>query len=154
MKPIRISATAISAADTARVFDALADGASWPSWSIFDSVELERPGQGTPHGVGAIRIFVTKVSRAREEVVELIPGRRLSYILLAGLPLRDYRAVVELESTPSGGTQITWSASFFPKYWGTGWFWSVLLTRTLTTVSGQLAAAAQSQRSTAAVGAT
>jgi hypothetical protein len=37
------------------------------------------------------------VSRAREEIVELIPDRRLSYVLLSGYPFRDYRADVDLE---------------------------------------------------------
>ena len=97
MQQIRISATARSKADPARVFAILNDPPGWPSWSIFDAVELNRPGRDAPHGVGSIRTFVTKVSRAREEVVELIPDRRLTYVLLAGFPLRDYKAVVEIE---------------------------------------------------------
>jgi hypothetical protein len=57
--------------------------------------------------VGAIRVFITKVSRAREEIVELIPDRRLSYVLLSGYPFRDYRADVDLEPTGDGGTVIS-----------------------------------------------
>jgi uncharacterized protein YndB with AHSA1/START domain len=143
MRQIRISATATSKADAARVFAILSDAPGWPSWSIFDSVEPNRPGRDEPHGVGSIRTFVTNVSRAREEVVELIPNRRLAYVLLAGFPLLDYKAVVEIEPESEGGSRITWSAAFYPKYFGTGWFWSVLLRRTLATMSKKLAAAAE-----------
>jgi hypothetical protein len=56
----------------------------------------------------------------REQIVELVPARRFSYALLSGLPIRDYRADVDLE--PRGrGTAIRWHSSFTPKLPGTGW---------------------------------
>jgi hypothetical protein len=140
MGPIRISATAHSKADAAAVFGVLKDAPNWPCWSMFDAVELNQPGHDEPYGVGSIRTFITRVSRAREEVVELVPDQRLAYVLLAGFPFRDYRAVVEIEPEASG-SRVTWSCTFYPKYVGTGWFWSMLMRRTLRTVSAQLAAA-------------
>ena len=140
MAPITISATAHSIADAAAVFRVLKDAPDWPRWSMFDAVELNRPGRDEPHGVGSIRTFITRISRAREEVVELIPNRRLAYVLLAGLPFRDYRAVVEIEPETTG-SRVTWSCSFYPKYVGTGWFWAMVMRHTLTTLSAQLAAA-------------
>ncbi len=141
MRPIRISATAHSKADAATVFAVLKDAPDWPRWSMFDAFELNRPGRDEPHGVGSIRTFITRVSRAREEVVELVPNRRLAYVLLAGFPFRDYGAVVESEPAAHGST-VTWSCSFYPKYAGTGWFWSLVMRRTLRTLAAQLAAAA------------
>ena len=140
MHPITISATAHSKADAATVFRVLKDAPNWPRWSMFDAVEFNRPGRDEPHGVGSIRTFITKISRSMEEVVELVPNRRLAYVLLAGLPFRDYRAVVEIEPEPTG-SRVTWSCSFYPKYVGTGWFWSIVMRRTLRRVSAQLAAA-------------
>jgi hypothetical protein len=140
MHPITISATAHSSADAATVFGVLRDAPDWPRWSLFDAVELNRPGRDEPHGVGSIRTFITRISRAREEVVELVPNRRLAYVLLDGLPFRNYRAVVEIEPEP-GGSRVTWSCSFYPKYVGTGWFWAMVMRHTLKTVSAQLAAA-------------
>jgi uncharacterized protein YndB with AHSA1/START domain len=140
MHPIRISATAHSKADAATVFGVLKDAPNWPRWSMFDAVEFDRPGRDEPHGVGSIRTFITKVSRATEEVVELVPNRRLAYVLLAGLPFRNYQAVVEIEPE-TNGSRVTWSCSFYPKYFGTGWFWSMVMRRTLRTLSAQLAAA-------------
>jgi Polyketide cyclase / dehydrase and lipid transport len=143
MRRIRVAATAKSSADPARVFTLLKDGSTWPDWAMFDSFELARPGVHEPHGVGAIRVFITKVSRAREEVVELVLDRRLSYVLLSGFPLREYRADVDLEPTNNGGTSISWRASFYPKYFGTGWFWRLFMMRVLATTATQLASAVE-----------
>ncbi|TAL00043.1 MAG: SRPBCC family protein [Rhodospirillaceae bacterium] len=142
MKRIMIAATAKSGASPATVFALLKDGSTWPTWAMFDSFELERPGRQEPFGVGAIRVFKTRVSCAREEIVELIPDRRLSYILLSGFPFREYRADVDLEPTDGGGTAIRWRASFYPKYFGTGWFWRIFMALVLATIARQLASAA------------
>jgi hypothetical protein len=139
---LRAEAVARSSAAPAKLFALLQDGASWPEWTLFDRFELERPGHAEPLGVGAIRIFSTKVSRAREEIVELVPERRLSYVLLSGFPLRDYRADVELEPTEDGGTIIRWRSRFFAKYPGTGWFWQLFIQRVLERISRDLAVAA------------
>jgi hypothetical protein len=143
MAAIQVTARAQSKADVATVFALLQDGTTWPYWAMFDSFELERPGQSEPMGLGAIRVFITKVSRAREEIVELIPGRRLSYILLSGLPFRNYRADVDLAPTAEGGTSISWQASFDAKYAGTGWFWRLFMTRILRHTASHLAAGAE-----------
>ena len=139
----QVEVEAFSHAAPADVFRLLRDGSTWPRWSLFDAFELEREGAGDRLGVGAIRVFITRVSRAREEVVEVIPDRRLSYILLSGLPLEDYRADVDLSPTPEGGTIIRWRSRFRPKHAFLGWFWRGLMTRTLTDVARQLARAAE-----------
>jgi hypothetical protein len=99
---------------------ALADGASWPDWSPFESFELERPGDPPPEGVGAIRVFRKEGTTGRDQIVELVPGRRLGYVSLSGPPVRDYRAEIDLEGTGEG-TAIKWRASFHPRIVGTGW---------------------------------
>jgi len=140
---IAISATARSRAPADVVFGLLKDGATWPSWSMFDAFELERPGSGDPLGIGAIRVFKTRVTKAREEVVELIDDVQLSYVLLSGLPMKNYRADVALEPMPDGSTLIHWRARFDAKVIGTGWFWRMFMTNALSTVSRQLAVAAE-----------
>jgi Polyketide cyclase / dehydrase and lipid transport len=138
---IKAGATASSRANPAAVFALLKNCNTWPRWSMFDSAVLERAGDDEPHGVGAIRVFSTRVSRAREQVTELIPNQRLSYVLLSGLPLRNYRAAVSL--TPSGGgTLIDWTASFQCRH-GTGWFWRIFMNHILSSLAMQLAAAAE-----------
>jgi hypothetical protein len=117
-KAVEQTATTPARADV--VFGLLRDGATWPEWSPIDSYELERPARDEPEGLGAIRRFRTGRYLMREEIVELVPGRRFSYRLLSGLPVLGYRADVDLE--PNGnGTVIRWHASFVPEYFGTGW---------------------------------
>src|SRR3954469_15786152 len=122
----RISVRAQSSATPAAVYALLREGATWPTWSPLGSFELERPGAGEPEGLGAIRVFRTGRTVSREEIVELVPDRRFSYALRDGMPLRDYRANVDL--TPDGeGTPIHWHSTFTAERPGTGWLYRRLL---------------------------
>ena len=113
-----IDVTARSAADAQTIYRLLADGHTWPAWSPIDSF-TPGPDGHTPEAVGDIRLFRTGRTLSRERIVELVPGRRLSYELLAGLPLRGYRADVDLTPT-DGGTVIHWQSRFTAKVPGTG----------------------------------
>ena len=115
----QIEVTAVTAAPPERVFDLLADGTTWPTWSPIERFELEREGDPPPEGVGAIRVYRRGRTAGRDETTELVPGRRFGYRSLSGLPVRDYRGQVELEPR-EGGTQIRWSSSFEAKVPGTG----------------------------------
>ncbi len=109
-----------SAAPPEVVYRFLAEGATWPVWSPIDSFELQREGNSGGESLGAIRVFKTGRATSVEELVELRPDRRLSYILLSGLPIKDYRADVDIEPR-DGGTAIQWRSTFHPKIPGTGW---------------------------------
>jgi hypothetical protein len=136
---LEIDVSARSTADAATVYGLLADSSLWPTWAPLGSFELERPGQGTPTGLGAIRIFRTGTVKSREEIVELIPDRRLSYTLLSGLPLRGYRADIDL--TPErDGTAIRWHSRFTAAIPGTGWFYRWFLGRFIQRSADGLAA--------------
>jgi hypothetical protein len=111
------------------VFALLADGSTWPDWSPIGSFELVTPGDvtpgdGSPEGVGAIRIFHTGRIHSRERVVTAEPDETFSYELVSGLGVRDYRAVVTLRPSEGGnGTRITWRSTFRAKVPGTGWLY-------------------------------
>ncbi len=125
---LEIDVTARSDADPGTVYELLVDGAQWPSCSGLGSFELERPGEDEREGVGAIRVFRTGRVVSREQVVAAEPGRRFGYTLLSGMPLRGYRADIEL--TPDGdGTLIAWHSEFTAKYPGTGWLFRWYLHR-------------------------
>lgn len=142
MAPISIDVGAVSRGDPASVFALLKDGATWPRWSLFKGYELIRPGPSDdPLGLGAVRAFITQVSKATEEIVEVIPDRRLSYILLAGFPFVGYRADVDLAPAPGGGTAIRWRANFRARY--LSWFWKAFMTSALQNVATALARAAE-----------
>jgi hypothetical protein len=120
MRSRHIDLTVPTAAPRAAVYRLVADGSTWGRWAAVDSVELERPGDPPPEGVGAIRVLRRGRTTGRDLLVELVPDRRLRYRSLSGLPTRDYEGVVELEDAPGGGTTIHWRSSFLPKYPGTG----------------------------------
>lgn len=120
MKRQEIDVRVRSAAPPRAVFALLRDSATWPNWSPIDTFELVR---ATDDGVGEIRIFRTKRWSGtvvnREQVLDLVPDKSYSYTTLSGLPIRDYRADVEL--TPDGdGTRIRWHSTFLPKVPATG----------------------------------
>lgn len=114
-----IDQSAHSAADARTIYSMLLDRPTWPSWSALDSFAHETDGDDGPNSLHAIGTFTTGKTKSREEIVELIPDRRLSYSLLSGLPLPNYRADIDL--TPSGsGTDIRWHSTFNARF-GTGW---------------------------------
>ncbi|HEX4433795.1 MAG TPA: SRPBCC family protein [Acidimicrobiales bacterium] len=115
-----IEETVMTTADPGSVYNLLADGSTWPEWSPVDSFELIEPGDGTPEGLHAVRLFVTGRHRSRERVVTCRPGVAFAYELEKGLPLRDYRAVITLTPAAGGGTSITWRSTFRAKVPGTG----------------------------------
>ena len=146
MKVQHIAAEATTEATPADVWALLSDRSTWPSWSPLGSHAAVSPGaDGDPDGVGGIAEFVTGRTRVREEIVAREPLRRLSYRLLSGLPLRDYRAVVEL--APSGtGTRIRWSSSYRSSRPGLGWLYRIALTRVIRGTVAGLASAALARR--------
>jgi hypothetical protein len=119
-----IECEATTKAPPSAVFSLLADGSTWPNWSPISSFELVAPGDGSPEGVGAIRVFHTGRIHSRERVVTAEPDEIFSYELVSGLAVRDYRAVVTLQPSEGGsGTRITWRSTFRAKVPGTGWLY-------------------------------
>ncbi|GAA1665394.1 SRPBCC family protein [Fodinicola feengrottensis] len=136
---VRVEST--TTADPATVYALLRDGSGWPEFTPLGSYELVSAGTGEPTELGEIRIFHTGRFHAREQIVEMIENRRLSYVLLAGMPLRGYRADVDLEPTDSG-TLIRWHSTFDPKTFGTGWLYRTQLQGFIQKTADGLAARA------------
>jgi hypothetical protein len=118
-----------TAASPGVVHALLRDGAGWPAWSPLDSFSLESQAPDGGEGVGAVRVFRTGRHVSRERIVASEPDRHFAYVLLSGLPLRDYRADVELTPAASGGTEIRWRSVFRAKVPGTGWIYRWALGR-------------------------
>jgi hypothetical protein len=107
----------------------LRDGAGWPVWSPLGSFALESQAPDGGEGVGAVRVFRTGRHVSREQIVASEPDRHFAYVLLSGLPLRGYRADVELTPDQAGGTEIRWRSVFRAKVPGTGWIYRRALDR-------------------------
>ena len=88
------------AAPPSTVFEVLTDHRGYSAFSPIRSSTLEREGDPSPNGVGAIRVLTTLGPPIREEILEYVPGERFGYRLLSGAPLRDH--VVTVLLTPQG----------------------------------------------------
>ena len=109
------------------VFASLLDRSTWPAWSGHDAFELVRPGAAGPYDVGSVGLLRSGRRVMREEIVEVVADRRISYRLLAGLPLRGYRAEFDLAPTTEG-TKVRWHSSFDAPP-GLGWLYVAALRR-------------------------
>jgi hypothetical protein len=136
-----VSSTTSAPADV--VWGLLIDGRSWPRWSSgLDELVQDRSSGLDPHGhdgVGAVRAFRVHGRRAGERLTELVENRRLSYEDVFNPAMKDYRAVVELEPTPAGGTVIRWRGTWRMKP-GIGWVMPIVLPRVMQRMADDLAA--------------
>ena len=137
-----IEHTVTTEADPASVFRLLGDGSTWPEWSPIGSFQLLEAGDGSPEGVGAVRLFTTGRVKSRERVVERRADEVFSYVLEKGLAVRDYRAVITLSPSGQGGTTIEWRSTFRSKMPGTGGLYRRQLGKFIKETVDGLAAAA------------
>jgi hypothetical protein len=133
----------ITTASPTTVWALLADGESWPGWSDFDGYRVLEPGPDGGRLGATHELAKGRRQRTVETVVELVPERRFSYVLVSGLPLADYRADVDLTPTGDGGTEVRWRSTFRAQRPGTGWLFRLVLGRFITTTTQQLVAAAE-----------
>ncbi|MGI5128772.1 SRPBCC family protein [Pseudonocardia sp. CA-107938] len=143
----RYHVSSTSSAPVEVVWGLLVDGRSWPRWaSGLDELVQERSsglGAQGGDGVGAVRAFRTGRVVTGERLTELVEQRRLSYEDAFNHAMKDYRAVVELEPTPTGGTVIDWRGTWrmVP---GIGWILPFVLPRVMQRMADDLAAYAGS----------
>lgn len=128
------------------VYALLLDRPTWPTWSPLDGFEHEQDGIDGPNSLSAIGTFSTGRKRSREEIVELIPDRRLSYTLLSGLPLQGYRADIDITPDSTGCT-IRWHSTFGARA-GTGWIYRLALGTFIKRMVNGLASAAATKVAT------
>jgi len=95
------------------VFDVLTDHRGYADFTPLRSVSLEREGEPSPNGVGAIRVLRLLGPPLREEVTEYVRPSRFAYRLLSGAPVRDHVGTVDLRQEASG-TRIVYELQTFP----------------------------------------
>lgn len=139
MGRITVHRTAMSKASPEAIYPLLKDSSTYPAWGMIGSYAMERPGRDEPHGVGEIRVLNTWPFSAREEMVEFIANRKVSYVLLSGFPMVGYRGETTLTPMSDGRTRIDWVSTFDAKYPGTGWFWRLFMTWVLGNMVENLA---------------
>ncbi|MFI1917677.1 SRPBCC family protein [Nocardia sp. NPDC020380] len=131
-----------TSAPVERVWGLLIDGRSWPRWaSGLDELVEGRSSGLDPlgrDGVGAVRAFRSGRSVTGERLTGVVEGRSISYEDAFNFALKDYRAVVELEVTTSGGTAIRWSGTYGMRA-GVGWLMPFVLPKVMQRMADDLA---------------
>jgi len=137
---IEVEHAAHSAAPRDRVWQLLADLEGWHEWGPWTSTGFD----------GELRTMVSERKRLtgkpyvmKERVTALVPGERLEYDLVSGLPVRNYHGVVTLADGSGGGTDIRWAATFDPPWPLFGGLWRGAMLKVITQVSDALAGAAR-----------
>lgn len=103
-----------------RVWRLLDDSRSWPTWTPIETATILEPAGHD--GLGEVRSFKTGRVTVKETIVERREPNRLSYVLISGLAVRDYRA--DIDVMPAGGkTEIRWHTTFKAKVPGAGWLY-------------------------------
>jgi hypothetical protein len=143
MEPVEIDVSAHSSATPSTVYEVAKNSEAYPRWSRIGSFEHMRDGALERYGVGSQRIYRTWPLTLLEEVVELIPDRSVGYVLLSGLPLRGYRANIDLSPSPGGGTAIRWHNHFYTTVPGTRWCFKWFMQMVLDEMAPQLAREAE-----------
>jgi uncharacterized protein YndB with AHSA1/START domain len=94
------------------VWSIVSDHRGYRTWTPVTTSELEVEGSPHPDGVGAVRKLGVRPIFAREQMIEFDPPHHFAYTILSGIPVRDYRADVDLFDTADGGCDIRWTGSF------------------------------------------
>jgi uncharacterized protein YndB with AHSA1/START domain len=106
---LHVEAEGVARAAPPVVWELVANADGYCRWGPWSASGYDRPGDRD--GVGAIRWFRYGRTTTVERVLESVPGQRLVYTVVKGIPVRNYRAEVTL--TPQGqGTHVRWQASW------------------------------------------
>jgi len=139
-----IEASAHSSASRDAVWALVRDIDTWQDWGSWSSTTIQTAAPGDdPQGVGAVRRLRQAPITNLERVTEIVPGERLGYELVSGLPFENYHAAVTLSDAAGGGTDITWRAEFDIKAKLRGGIWRRLLERFYPGIVQRLARGAE-----------
>jgi uncharacterized protein YndB with AHSA1/START domain len=105
------------------VFSVYTDHAAWADWGGVGTARIEREGDPPPNGSGCVRVLGPGRFAAWEEILDFVPGKRMTYrIVKGGLPIRDHfgEVLFEPDGADGGGTRIVWRCRFESRIPGLG----------------------------------
>jgi uncharacterized protein YndB with AHSA1/START domain len=95
----------------------VSDATQYPKWGPWSAAGYKRPGDNSPRGPGAVQ-WLRSSRRAYgrhvtsiEQILEVDEGRRLTYTVIGGIPVRNYLAEITITPTDDG-THVRWAASW------------------------------------------
>lgn len=121
------------------VWDVLTDHAAYRSWTPVPSSRLVTEGSTDPNGVDAVRFLGVGPLGTKEKVLVSEPPHHLAYTVVAGLPVRDYRADARLSRGDGPWTDLEYTGSFRSLVPGTGPVLGLLVRTALRSLVSSLA---------------
>ena len=110
MAQLHVEAEGMAQAAPEAVWELVGHADRYHEWGPWSASGYQSPGDHAD-GPGVIRWMRYGRTTTVEKVLDTEKGRRLTYTVVKGIPVRNYRAEVTL--TPEGeGTHIRWSASW------------------------------------------
>jgi uncharacterized protein YndB with AHSA1/START domain len=117
MAQLHVEAEQTAQAAPAIVWALVSDAMTYPGWGPWSEAGYRHPGDASPRGPGAVywlrssRRYGLRRPVSVEKILDAEEGRRLAYTVIAGIPVRNYRAEITLAPV-AGGTRIRWAASW------------------------------------------
>jgi len=97
-------------------------------------MEMRTPGDPENHCIGYTRAVTSGRRTIIERLLSVDPMKFYTYTMVEGVPVKDdYLGKVEFAQR-GNSTKITWTVSFSPKYFGTGWIGAFLIKRTVSKI--------------------
>ena len=114
MAQLQVEAEGTAKASPEAVWALVSDVTRYPSWGPWSDGRYERPGEESPHGVGAVQVlrsaqrYMGRHATTVEKILVFEEDRHLAYTVIGGsIPVRNYRADVTspplLRALTSGG---------------------------------------------------
>ena len=110
MKKISVGAQGDSKAARSEVWSLVANANHYPKWGPWSEggYEPEHPGPSQP---GMHQWFKYGRTTSREQILDVREGTNVVYTVTGGIPVKNYRAVIELTDN-AVGTHISWTADW------------------------------------------
>lgn len=117
MSRLHVEAEGTARATPEVIWALVSDATQYPKWGPWSAAGYKRLGDTSARGPGAVqwlrssrRSYLRHVTSI-ERILEVDEGRRLSYTVIGGIPVRNYLAEITLTPT-ADGTRVRWAASW------------------------------------------
>ena len=93
-------------------------------------IEVEKEGDPSANGIGAIRNINIKGAKARERLEAVDTPNFITYRMLSGAPVKEYLGTVNIKAQ-DGATLINWDVKLIPKIPGIGWIVAMVIKKAI-----------------------
>jgi uncharacterized protein YndB with AHSA1/START domain len=117
MNQLHVEAEQTADATPEAIWALVSDATRYPEWGPWSAAGYQRPGETSARGAGAVqwlrssRRAYLRYPTSIERILEAEEGCRLTYTVIGGIPVRNYRAEVTLRPVAEG-TRIRWAATW------------------------------------------